>query len=196
MDYLKKLASKYPGVLAGIVVIIIAAIVIFWGQVPSDGGLANVGMEIDTTVENGTQSQEPNTSQEQEEEINEEQQEELAGQKPASSTESYQATRGALVVAQKGEGVTHLARRALALYLDAEKPSTALSIGHKIYIEDYLKDNTAKNTLQPGERLEFSRAAIQGAVEAASGLSQDQLAGIANRYAKHVPSLMAYIPVL
>ena len=45
--------------------------------------------------------------------------------------------------AQKGEGITHLARKALSQYLELAPDKPSLSPEHKIYIEDYIRTRPA-----------------------------------------------------
>lgn len=92
------------------------------------------------------------------------------------------------IIAEKGDGYTHLARRALAEYLKnfGEKN---LSAEHKIYIEDYLQKKVSqKNTLQTGDQVSFSQDDLQGAIESALNLSQSQIQNL-HKYAVLVPGL-------
>jgi len=72
-----------------------------------------------------------------------------------------------------GDGITHLARRALGHYL--EENSQELTNEHKIYIEDYLKDTTDSRPLEVEEEVSFSEDLIQEAIDASSQLSPEQL---------------------
>lgn len=74
--------------------------------------------------------------------------------------------------AKAGEGVTHLARRALKDYLTQD---TDLTKEHKIYIEDYIKDNIGSKTLEVGEEIEISENLIQDAINSANTLTAEQL---------------------
>ena len=74
---------------------------------------------------------------------------------------------------EKGEGVTHLARRALKDYL-RENPQE-LSNEQKIYIEDYLKDKVGSRPLEVGEEIGFSKVNIQEAIDASLQLDQQEL---------------------
>jgi len=73
----------------------------------------------------------------------------------------------------RGEGVTHLARRALKNYLE-DNPQE-LTNEYKIYIEDYLKDNIGSRPLEVGEEIAFSQDLIKEAIDASSTLSPEQL---------------------
>jgi hypothetical protein len=75
--------------------------------------------------------------------------------------------------AAKGEGVTHLARRALKDYLK-DKPQE-LTNEHKIYIEDYLKDKIGSRPLEVDEEVAFSEDLIKEAIDASLQLTDGQL---------------------
>ena len=89
--------------------------------------------------------------------------------KPRGRPGGTPATRKAAV----GDGVTHLARRALKSYL--EDHSQDLTNEHKIYIEDYLKDNIGSKSLEVGEEITFSEDLIKEAIDASLKLTPEQL---------------------
>ena len=63
--------------------------------------------------------------------------------------EIKQTNNTIIVKAEKGEGVTHLARKALKTYLNSHNPDNLnLTKEHKIYIEDYIKDKIGSKTLK------------------------------------------------
>jgi len=73
----------------------------------------------------------------------------------------------------RGDGVTHLSRRVLKNYLE-DNPQE-LTNEHKIYIEDYLKDNIGSRPLEIGEEISFSENLIQQAINASLELTPEQL---------------------
>lgn len=75
--------------------------------------------------------------------------------------------------AAAGEGVTHLARRALKHYLENDPHD--MTNEHKVYIEDYLKDNTSSQALEVGEEVAFSEDLIREAIDASLRLTPNQL---------------------
>jgi hypothetical protein len=75
--------------------------------------------------------------------------------------------------AVQGDGVTHLARRALKDYLQ-DHPQE-LTSEHKIYIEDYLKDSIGSWPLEVDEEVSFSEDLIKEAVDASQNLTPEQL---------------------
>ena len=92
------------------------------------------------------------------------------------------------VSAARGDGYTHLARRALAEYLD-KTGSQELQVEHKIYIEDYLQKNISeKQPLNPGDSASFSQGDIQVAIDAALALTDNQVKNL-SQYVPLVPSL-------
>ncbi len=92
------------------------------------------------------------------------------------------------VTAQKGNGYTHLARRALAEYLKTNNTSQLLP-EQKIFIEDYLqKKIPGKSSLHTGEQVNFSESDIQGAVSAAQNLTERQLQNL-HQYTLRVSNL-------
>lgn len=77
--------------------------------------------------------------------------------------------------AERGNGKTHLARRALAHYLEKNADSS-LTAEHKVYVEDYLR----KNVTHPGAvttktSIEFSKNLINQAIEKSKTLNDRQL---------------------
>ena len=90
-------------------------------------------------------------------------------------------------VAESGEGITHLARKALKEYLK-EKGGPNLTPEHKLYIEDYLQKKTGDYWLQVGQKLTFSEELIKEAIEKAQTLTQEQLQNL-TQYVKLVPEL-------
>ncbi len=76
------------------------------------------------------------------------------------------------VKAEQGEGVTHLARKALKSHLGQ---SSDLTKEHKIYIEDYIKDEIGSKALEVGEEIEISENLINEAINSANTLTAEQL---------------------
>ena len=92
-------------------------------------------------------------------------------------------------VAEWGEGITHLARRALKKYLQENPQDFEVTPEHKIYIEDYLAKEIGGGWLNLGESLEFSEDLIKRAIEKAETLTPEQLANLI-QYSQLVPSLI------
>lgn len=79
-------------------------------------------------------------------------------------------------VAAPGEGLTHLARRALTAYLADQ--GGGLSAEQKIYAEDYIQLRIpidGDRWLEVGQEIEISKDLIEEAVEQASQLTEAQL---------------------
>ncbi len=88
---------------------------------------------------------------------------------PAETAEAY------VEVAARGNGVTHLARRATARYLETNAPNFTVTNEHRIFIEDFLKDYTDRAALGVSDTRTFSKSHLREAVEASKGLSDAQL---------------------
>lgn len=86
-------------------------------------------------------------------------------------------------VAQRGEGVTHLARRAAERWLQENQAGYGVTAEHKIYIEDYIKDQIGRKGLQLGAEQEISYKLVAGAVAAAKELNEKQLKNL-SKYTK------------
>lgn len=98
-----------------------------------------------------------------------------------SETKIYEET------AEPGEGITHLARKALREYLK-EKGSPNLTPEHKIYIEDYLQKKTGDQGLAVGEKKSFSEDLIKEGINKAQQLTPEQLENL-QQYSALVSSL-------
>lgn len=81
---------------------------------------------------------------------------------------------GYKVAAIRGEGITHLARKAIAAYLSENSDSEVTAL-HKIYAEDYLKDRIGSQGIEIGHEETFSKAIIQEAIASSKKLSQTSL---------------------
>jgi hypothetical protein len=88
-------------------------------------------------------------------------------------------TEGAFMeTAERGDGTTHLARRALWHHLE-KSPDSTLTSEHMVYVEDYLRKNIAKKGgLRPGESVEFSKSLIDQAIERSKTLTPRQLSNL------------------
>jgi len=77
--------------------------------------------------------------------------------------------------AEAGNGTTHLARRALAHYLE-KNPDSSLTAEHKIYIEDYLRKNVGHTGMVTTKTsVDFSKTLINQAIEKSKTLNDKQL---------------------
>ncbi len=90
--------------------------------------------------------------------------------------------------AERGNGTTHLARRALAHYLE-KNPDSSLTAEHKIYIEDYLRKNAGfRGAVTTQTSIEFQKSLIQQAIEKSKTLNERQL----NNLKKYSARVSAY----
>ncbi|MBI3304958.1 hypothetical protein HYZ80_01360 [Candidatus Parcubacteria bacterium] len=92
------------------------------------------------------------------------------------------------VAASRGEGVTHLARRALKSYLESNSADFDLKAEHKIYIEDYVMKKIGAKSLSVGEERQFSNDLVKDAMAKAKNLTPKQLENL-SQYVPLVPSL-------
>ncbi len=89
---------------------------------------------------------------------------------------SARTTENAYVeVAERGDGLTHLARRAAARYLTDNEAGYTLTNEHRIYIEDYIRKNLQQRPVHIGMEETISFDLVKQAVEAAGTLSEPQL---------------------
>ena len=95
-------------------------------------------------------------------------------------------TEGSFIeTATKGDGTTHLARRALANYLE-KSPDSSLTGEHKVYVEDYLrKQLKERGPLAVGQSAEFSKDMIRQAIDHSKQLSDKQLQNL-KKYSSRV----------
>ncbi|MEI7749534.1 MAG: hypothetical protein WCJ25_00865 [Candidatus Moraniibacteriota bacterium] len=78
--------------------------------------------------------------------------------------------------AKPGDGMTHLARRALAEYVGQHKDLSGLTAEQKVYIEDYLQKKVAHaGTVHVGSKVEFTKDLMDEAIGKAKGLNEAQL---------------------
>lgn len=84
-------------------------------------------------------------------------------------------------IAEKSEGITHLARKAVKEYLENNQES--LSAEQKIYVEDYLKRKIGSRLLKVGEKIEFGEDTIKQGIEKTKRLNQKQIQNLS----KYVP---------
>lgn len=104
------------------------------------------------------------------------------------SAASKETETSFIEVAEKGNGTTHLARRALANYLE-KNPDSSLTAEHKIYIEDYLRKKSGfKGKIYIGTSVEFSKDLIKQAIDESKKLNEKQLKNL-QKYTILVPSL-------
>jgi len=82
-------------------------------------------------------------------------------------------------IAEKGDSVTTLARKAIKDYL-AETDDLDLTTEHKLFIEDYIQNRISDKDLQVGESVSISRNLISEAVEKSGELSSAELEELEN----------------
>ena len=112
----------------------------------------------------------------------------VAGEVVVEKQELPAATRtedSFVEVAQAGDGVTHLARRATTRWLGQNAVDYTVTNEHRIYIEDYVKDALAMRGLALGQEVPIPFSLIAEAVAAAGELDEKQLMNL-TKYANNV----------
>jgi hypothetical protein len=89
--------------------------------------------------------------------------------------EPSRTDKGFVEVAEAGNGITHLARRASSRWLSENQAGYAVTDEHRIYIEDYIQRKIATPGLAYGDTVEIGFDTIQEAVMAAQELTESQL---------------------
>jgi hypothetical protein len=82
-----------------------------------------------------------------------------------------------------GDGITHLARRALGAYIEETGDGANLSKEQKIYAEDYMQNRTGSEKIEIGHQETFSEGLIKEAISSANNLSVKALENI-TKYVK------------
>ena len=87
------------------------------------------------------------------------------------------------VYAVQGEGITHLARRALNEYLQEIEEELKLTGEHKIYVEDYLQNRIGSESIEIDHQEIFSENLIKEAISSAKQLTPKSLDNL-KKYSK------------
>jgi hypothetical protein len=98
--------------------------------------------------------------------------------KQPSSEELPKAQRtdqGYVEIAQAGDGITHLARRATNRWLEENQVEYSISNEHRIFIEDYIQNQLGSGPLELGGSQTISFDLISEAIAAAGQLDEQQL---------------------
>lgn len=100
---------------------------------------------------------------------------ETARPSPAPLPEARETENAYSEVATRGDGVTHLARRAMLRYLDANASDFDVTAEHKVWVEDYLKDQLGRAPLVLGQELAVEKQLIRDAIATSKNLTDAQL---------------------
>lgn len=84
-------------------------------------------------------------------------------------------------VAQAGDGITHLARRATTRWLSENQAGFDVTNEHRIYIEDYIQNRLGTQGMSLGQEMEVSFDLVKEAVAASQPLNEQQLRNL-SRY--------------
>ncbi len=77
--------------------------------------------------------------------------------------------------AELGEGLTHVARRAVTEHLSKSNPVSDMTEEHRVYIEDYIQRKMGGGELELGEVVIISEELISEAINSARQLNSNQL---------------------
>lgn len=89
--------------------------------------------------------------------------------------ESQKTDQGYEEVAQAGDGLTHIARRATTRWLSENSSAYAVTNEHRIYIEDYIQKKLGSKRLGVGDQQLISFDLVKEAVDHAQSLNSSQL---------------------
>lgn len=172
----------------------------------SENNAANTSNVSNTTASDNETANEANTTPEESDEPSEdtaESEEPADTEEPANTTASEESSNEApgeeptatstrsdtalTETAQVGEGVTHLARRAVAAFLQ-ERGISDLQATHKVFIEDTLARQAGYGWIDVGTTQTFEMTSIESAISAARALTPAELSNL-EQYATLVPGL-------
>lgn len=162
------------GIIAAIVIVVLVAAGIYFA---TKGEGEEVAEEENEAV---AEEQMENEEEAVEEVIAEEAVEELKEQPEEVKVEGAYKDGKFTEVANNGDGVTHLARRALANFetVAADKVPETFTNEQRIFVEDYLMKNTSTEWLDLGEEVNFSEELVQEAIEQAAELDDAKQANL------------------
>lgn len=104
---------------------------------------------------------------------------------PAPLPQAQETSDAYVEVAERGDGVTHLARRAMTRYLAANPADFEVIAEHKVWIEDYIKDRVGRQPLGVGENVTVAKDLIREAVGTSKSLTDAQLKSL-KRFSQQV----------
>lgn len=104
---------------------------------------------------------------------------------PTPLPEAQETDAAYVEVAGKGDGVTHLARRAMLRNVEAASPDFEVTAAHKVWIEDYVKDRLGSAPLALGENRTIEKNLIREAIGKSKELTDAQLKQL-ERYSRLV----------
>lgn len=99
----------------------------------------------------------------------------MLAEKAKSLPEARTTDSAYIEVAQKGDGLTHLARRAATRYLADHETGYSVTNEHRIYIEDYIRKHMEKGHVALGAEKTISFDLVKQAIESAGKLTPKQL---------------------
>lgn len=88
--------------------------------------------------------------------------------------------------AESGDGITHLARKAVAEYLNDTDKTDSFSRAEKVYLEDFLQNQVGTFGLNLGQVESFATSNIESAITAVQGVNTGSLEANLAKYVSKV----------
>jgi len=154
-------------------------------EAKSENGTEEVKNDTTKQTQTNNKTEQDKTQQKEDKVIEPETKNNEAQVQPKEKTETKETENSFIESAAPGDGLTNLARKALAHYLE-KNPDSSLTPEHKIYIEDYLRKNVNYHgRIYTGTTVEFSKSLIKNAIDASKNLNDAQLKNL-HKYAVNV----------
>jgi len=111
-----------------------------------------------------------------------------AATSPTPLPEATRDSAGFVEVAQRGEGLTHLARRSADTWLKENQAGYDVTAEHRIYIEDYIQKKLGSRRMEIGQQQAIPYDLVAEAVASAKNLSPSQLKHLTHyTHTAHLP---------
>ena len=184
-SFIDRIKESPRTVSALIIILIVAAAIYAFSGDDAATPTGETDQAAVTTEESSEESNEAETATEEAAETEEVAMETTAPSAPVTQDqlraeaqqlpEPRRTDAGYVEVAQAGDGITHLSRRAVTRWLAANQAGYEVTNEHRIFIEDYIQNRVGSHGLSLGQEQEISFELIKEAVEAANQLNQNQL---------------------
>lgn len=188
--FLERLRNSPRTVSTIIVILIVVGAIFAFSDRGSQPGPSPASGETQTPTTEVSPSPEPEGAEatptpEGEEAVKAEEPEATPEPTPMPLPEAQETDEAYIEVAARGDGVTHLARRALLKSLESNKPDFEVTAERKVWMEDYIKDQVGRAPLAVGENKTIEKSVVREAVEKSKNLTDAQLKNL-QRYSRLV----------
>lgn len=171
-----------PRTVSAVIVILIIAGAIFAFSGREDEQEAVLDSELDKELEEMITEQEDaevdteeKITEVDEQDIDEEPEAEVVDDVEIEMPQAEETADAFVEVAQPGEGMTHLARRAATAFLESNPPDFEVTNEHRVFIEDYIVKKAGSKSLAIGEQVTVSKDLAQEAISMSRELTDAQL---------------------